>query len=155
MGDIRIYSFAILTNLCNEQFCEADAAQDLYNKTCLGASTTDQKRGFIWASRVSAVLSFGGASFIFYDVLSDPKFREDVYYRLLLAMAVFDLATAIAWVFAKAPIDPKDKPHVEGAIGTVATCRTQAFFVQLGFTSCFYNVSMALYYVLLVGESSS
>ena len=39
---------------------------------------------------------------------------------------------------------------MEGAIGTEATCKCQAFFIQLGFTSIFYNVSLALYYVLVV-----
>lgn len=65
-------------------------------------------------------------------------------------MAVFDIITAVAWSFATAPIDKAEAPHVEGAIGNESTCIAQAFFIQLGFTSVFYNVSLALYYALVV-----
>ena len=65
-------------------------------------------------------------------------------------MAVFDIITALAWAFATAPIDQDGGGYVEGALGTETTCRTQAFFIQFGFTSIFYNVSLALYYLLVV-----
>ena len=64
-------------------------------------------------------------------------------------MAVFDVFTALAWAFATAPI-PEEKFWIYGASGSEASCTTQAFFVQLGFTSVFYNVSLALYYVLVI-----
>jgi len=101
-------------------------------------------------SRVAAILLFLGASFILWDVLSDAKNRSTVYHQLLVAMAVFDIVTAVAWFFARMPIPKEASFYVEGAMGTKLTCKIQAFFVQLGFTSVLYNVSLASYYVLVI-----
>ena len=67
-------------------------------------------------------------------------------------MASFDIITAVAWSLATAPIDASEDQgyYVEGAMGTEATCTAQAFFIQLGFTSIFYNVSLGIYYTLVV-----
>jgi len=54
-------------------------------------------------SRVAAILSFLGASFILWDVLSDAKNRSTVYHQLLVAMAIFDIVTAVAWFFSGCP----------------------------------------------------
>lgn len=119
----------------------------------LGAETSTQKRALIWVSRVSALLSFVGALCILFDVWkkrSTERGRDGmpVYSRLMLCMAWFDLCTAIAWGFASAPID--SKYDIVGARGNEATCTTQGFFIQLGFTSIFFNVSLALHYYLVI-----
>ena len=133
---------------CPQEFCEWEAKQ--FDTNYLGATTEAERKALVWMSRSAAFLSFGGASYILATVLSDPKKRTSVYYRLLFVMAIFDIITAGAWVFATAPIDEDEAGHVYGANGNEATCTAQAFFVQLGFTSVFYNVSLAIYYILVV-----
>jgi hypothetical protein len=125
---------------------EADAFEANY----IGTNTIAEKRALIWSSRASVILSFFGASYILYDILSDPKVRKNVYHQLLIGMAILDVITAIAWVFSTAPIDANEGHYVEGAIGTRAIGTAQAFFIQLGFTSVFYDVSLGLYYALVV-----
>ena len=95
------------------------------------------------------MLSFFGASFILWDILSSRKARAMVYHQLLIGMAIFDITTAVSWSFASAPINPNDPDDpdaffIQGAMGNDATCKAQAFFIQLGFTSIFYNVSLAI-----------
>jgi len=115
----------------------------------LGADTKLKKQALIWAARLSALLSLLGASYIIYDSLFDKKNRKNVYHQLLAGMACFDVVTAFAWGWSTAAV-PKDKFWIEGAIGNDMTCKSQAFFVQLGFTSVFYNVSLATYYLLVI-----
>jgi hypothetical protein len=143
------YKTIALARVCPDVVCASPLEG---NTDYLGATTTAQKRALIWASRSSAILSFCGATFILYDVLTDRRSRTTVYHQLLIGMAIFDIITALAWVFATTPIDGDAlvSMHVEGAIGNEATCKAQAFFIQLGFTSVFYNVSLAAYYVLVI-----
>lgn len=152
-SSINCFDNIFLAQLCPDDFCPIAAAEAAADAEYLGASTTPQKRALIWVSRTSALLSFGGASYILWDILHQPKLRDTVYHQLLLGMATFDSITAIAWGFSTLPIDTQQMDHVEGAKGNAATCTTQAFFIQLGFTSIFYNVSLAVYYVLVVVHS--
>lgn len=142
-----------VTRVCPDLFCsnpEEDALQRDTNY--LGTTTEVERKALIWASRCSAFLSFFGASFILYSILTDPKSRTTVYHSLLIGMAIFDIVTAFAWCFATAPINKDDQNalHVEGIMGTEGTCKAQAFFIQLGFTSVFYNTSLAVYYLLVI-----
>lgn len=139
-------------------------------KPYLGADTMAKKKAIVWNSRVAALLSFGGSTFILVDVLSHIDKRKTVYHQLLAMMACFDLVTAVAWSFASAAIPQKQatnswipefdiatdplpdhvQANIYGAVGTDATCQAQAFFIQLGYTSIFYNVSLSLYYLLVI-----
>ena len=135
---------------CRERFCEfVPERPNEINKDYLGATTIAQKGALVWVSRVAAFLSFGGACYVIWSIFSNVKRQKSVYYHLLFGMAIFDIITAAAWVFATAPL-PEDAYHVYGASGSQATCKAQAFFIQLGFTSIFYNVSLAIYYVMVV-----
>ena len=157
-SDNRVFSYDIDTcygdiwvhRQCRERFCEfvPDRPNEI-NKDYLGATTLSQKRALVWLSRVAACLSFGGACYVIWSIFSNVKRQKSVYYHLLFGMAIFDIVTAATWVFATAPL-PEDAHHVYGANGTNVTCKTQAFLVQLGFTSVFYNVSLAVYYVMVV-----
>ena len=40
-----------------------------------------------------------------------------------------------------------------GAIGTTQTCKTQGFFIQLGLAVTFFNVSLSVYYYLVIARS--
>jgi len=115
----------------------------------LGADTDSKKVALIWMARSSTFLTVFGAGDILYDVGSNPKNRKTVYHQLLFAMAAFDVVTGLAWALSTTPV-PKDKFWIYGAVGNIATCKIQAFLVQLGFTSIFYNVSLALYYLLVI-----
>lgn len=147
------YNWRAAERLCYEAQCAKEPPIEA-PKDYLGTTTQAERTALIWASRSSAFLSFFGATYILYDVLKDPKSRTTVYHQLLIGMATFDIITALAWSFATAPIDKNDAAanHVEGVLGNNASCKAQAFFIQLGFTSVFYNVSLALYYVLVISQ---
>ena len=116
----------------------------------LGADSTRRKKSLAWTSRAAAILSFIGACYILWDVLSKRKNRVACYHQILVGMACFDIATAVAWSLSTLPIPDDQGFYIEGAAGNDATCTAQGFFVQLGLTSVFYNVSLALYYVLVI-----
>ena len=144
------YEDIFLARLCPIEVCQAEPPRKKLGQKYLGATTVQQKQALLWVSRVASILSFFGASYIIYDSLKDRSSRSMTYNQLLIGMAVFDIVTAFAWVFATGPIDEDQASHVEGAIGNERTCMAQAFFIQLGFTSIFFNVSLALYYVLVI-----
>ncbi|GAX19444.1 hypothetical protein FisN_19Hh016 [Fistulifera solaris] len=136
------------------EFCqraeEASFLCPIYCETSyLGADTLAQKRGLVWMARTTAFFTLFGALHILYDIGKDAKKRQSVYHQLLLAMAAFDVSTGIAWGLSTWPI-PSEFFWIHGAQGSTATCTAQAFFVQWGFTSMFYNVSLALYYTLVI-----
>lgn len=136
------------------EFCQrAEEASFLCPVFCetsyLGADTLAQKRGLVWMARTTAFFTLFGAIHILYDIGRNHKKRQSVYHQLLFAMATFDVATGIAWGLSTWPI-PSDFFWIHGAKGSTATCTAQAFFVQWGFTSMFYNVSLAIYYTLVI-----
>jgi hypothetical protein len=109
--------------------------------------------------RISASLSLFGSSMIIYDVSRDKTKRGCVYHSLMLAMSVFDINSSIAWGLATLPTPDYDKQHDDayfdddftyGAKGKGWTCTAQGFFIQLGFTSMFYNVSLSFYFLMVV-----
>ena len=125
---------------------------DLQDGVYLGADTNAKKKTLVWLTRTSAILSFIGGCYILYDVLFHKDSRAKVYYQLLAAMAIFDLCTASAWSLATNPLPKLEAGYIYGANGDDGGigCAAQGFFVQLGFTSVFYNVSLSAYYVLVI-----
>ncbi len=82
--------------------------------------------------------------------------KNSAYYRLMLAMSVSDFIVSGAWFCTTWPI-PRDElsldnpsESVYGNIGTQGTCTAQAFFIQLGIITPFYNALLALYYYLTI-----
>jgi len=140
------------TDLCYRSERVAQSCPNFCKKyfSYLGADTPAKKKALQWLSRIAAFMTFLGASFIIWDVVSNVMYRTAVFHQLLFAMACFDIITAIAWAFAAAPM-PADGPFwIVGTKGSKQTCTAQGFFVQLGLTSVFYNVSLAVYYVLVI-----
>lgn len=135
------------------KFCHCWEAETDIEYVYLGANTSAKKKVLVWMPRVAAFLSFVGASYILYTVLSVKNNRDIVYYQLVGCMATFDLITAIAWAFSTAPIPVDVGYNIEGASGTDGTCTGQAFFIQLGFTSVFCNVALTVYYYLVIVKS--
>jgi len=82
--------------------------------------------------------------------------KNSAYYRLMLSMSTSDFIVSFAWFCTTWPIpkddtvldDPSEK--VYGNIGTPQTCTAQAFFIQLGIITPFYNAILSLYYYLTI-----
>lgn len=82
--------------------------------------------------------------------------KNSAYYRLMLAMSCSDFIVSFAWFCTTWPI-PRDElsldnpsESVYGNIGNTRTCSVQAFFIQLGIVTPFYNALLALYYYLTI-----
>jgi hypothetical protein len=119
----------------------------------LGAETQTQKAALAWVPRISASLSLFGSSMIIYDIVRDPIKRGSVYHTLMLAMSVIDIFSSIAWGLSTLPIpeyEYGEPSGIYGAKGNEKTCKTQGFFIQLGYTSLFYNMSLSFYFLMVV-----
>ena len=82
--------------------------------------------------------------------------KNSAYYRLMLSMSTSDFIVSFAWFCTTWPI-PKDVNSLDnpseivfGNIGTTQTCTAQAFFIQLGIITPFYNAILASYYYLTI-----
>jgi len=86
--------------------------------------------------------------------------KNSAYYRLMLSMSCSDFLVSFAWFMTTWPI-PKDENSLDsgsvnpsesvyGNIGTQQTCTAQAFFIQLGIITPFYNGLLAIYYYLTI-----
>jgi hypothetical protein len=130
-------------------------------RSYFGTESAGQRAALAWIPRISGTMSLLGSIYIVLDVLSRFRQKEgssstrSVYDRLMLSMAGFDVVTSVCWILSTAPIwkyDIYGSPSgVYGAIGTMATCKTQAYFFQLGaVASLFYNVALSVYYLLVI-----
>ncbi|KAL9183978.1 hypothetical protein ACHAXT_002064 [Thalassiosira profunda] len=133
----------------------------------LGANTEAKQAVLAWLPRVSAILSIIGSTFIIYDTVKNQKQRKSlskkVNKQLLLGLSVFDILGAWGYVFTTLPI-PEDHVYgpIYGAKGNEATCTAQClivcicaikgFFIQLGTISAYMNVSLAVYYFLVIKQ---
>jgi hypothetical protein len=72
----------------------------------------------------------------------------------MLAMSVIDIFSSTAWGLTTLPMPEYDEngdpSGIYGAKGNGKTCKTQGFFVQLGYTSIFYNMSLSVYFLMVV-----
>lgn len=78
---------------------------------------------------------------------------------MVASMTSFHLFVSSAWIMSTAMLPPIGDALVEdcgayGAIGNLQTCRQtcslQGFVLQLGVTSAFYNLSLSIYYLLVI-----
>jgi len=82
--------------------------------------------------------------------------NNSAYYRLMLAMSCSDLLVSFAWFCTTWPIPRDDRSidnpsdRVYGNIGSQSTCTAQAFFIQLGIITPFYNALLSCYYYLTI-----
>ena len=70
------------------------------------------------------------------------------YHQLVLGISAFDCVSSLAYalVGVMAPVE-------EGfyqSLGNDVTCAVQGFMVQLGLTSIFYNLCLAIYFYLVI-----
>ena len=120
----------------------------------LGASSDTKKKVLAWLPRVMAILSIIGSTFIIYDCIKSPEQRQKAMNQLLIGLSIFDLIGAFAYAFTTLPI-PEDHEYspIYGAKGNAASCTTQGFFIQMGTISAYMNVSLAIYYLLVIKYS--
>eukprot|EP00980_Cylindrotheca_fusiformis_P000742 scaffold174_cov98-Cylindrotheca_fusiformis.AAC.11 len=130
----------------------------------LGATTEGQQAALAWILRMSGLLSAIGSSLILWDVFVASKKRNrnrrhTMLHQLVCGMSIFDVCSSIGNMFSTLPIP--EYQHFEssstsiptgvyGAKGNSATCTAQGFFLQLGYTSAFYNLVLTVYYVLVI-----
>ena len=116
-----------------------------------GADTTAKQRALVWLPRVMAMVSFFSSAFIIYDTCKNEQGRRQLMNQLLSMLSLFDIFGALGYVFTTLPI-PKDYEFgpIMGANGSEASCKAQGFFIQLGTISAYTNVSLAVYYLLVI-----
>ena len=68
--------------------------------------------------------------------------------QLMAALSVADIFGSIAYAFTTLPTPTED--FIQGAVGNQETCTAQGFFIQLGTTSAYINVSLSIYYLLVL-----
>ena len=119
----------------------------------MGADTEAKQAVLAWLPRISAILSILGSMFIIYDTTKSREQRKKVNKQLLLGLSIFDILGAWGYAFTTFPI-PEDHEYgpIYGAKGNEATCTAQGFFIQLGTISAYMNVSLAVYYYLVIKQ---
>eukprot|EP00980_Cylindrotheca_fusiformis_P016813 scaffold5067_cov139-Cylindrotheca_fusiformis.AAC.7 len=130
----------------------------------LGATTEGKQAALAWTLRMAGFLSAMGSSFILWDVFVVSKKRNQnrrltMLHQLVCGMSFFDVFSSIGNMFSTLPVreyrysESTTTPRpsgVYGAKGNSATCTAQGFFLQLGYTSAFYNMVLTVYYVLVI-----
>lgn len=101
-----------------------------------------------WFYRVSAILSLVGSSFIVWNIIHKPSERRTTYHQLVFGMSCFDIITSLAYALTGVLLPPYSGQYQ--AHGNHATCLLQGFMIQLGETSVFYNLLLAVYFLLLI-----
>lgn len=101
--------------------------------------------------RVAGLLSVTGSLTIILECWLDWFDGKDTpISRLLVSLSVADLLFSTAWIISTSA-SPSELEYVKGNVGTSDTCVVQGFIYQLGLVSeVFSNVSLALFYVLMV-----
>ena len=80
--------------------------------------------------------------------MSNKERRVRVFNQLMVQLSIFDMIGSIAYALTSLPI-PAEYFYY-GSYGNDATCTTQGFFIQVGTISCYTNVSLAVYYYLVI-----
>mmetsp|Transcript_44926 Transcript_44926/g.66089 ORF Transcript_44926/g.66089 Transcript_44926/m.66089 type:complete len:425 (+) Transcript_44926:111-1385(+) len=110
---------------------------------------------------ITGISSWLGSFSIVVDVIrkhrrelwSNSAAKVMPYHRLMMGMSICDLCSSSAWMLSTWPVSA-DEPNVFDAHGTEASCKTQAFFLQLGIGTPCYNLALAIYYYQIIAKSS-
>ena len=86
-----------------------------------------------------------------YDILHKAKSRGTVYHQLLIGISVFDALSSLAYTLVGV-MAPTDAGFFQ-SFGNTTTCQIQAFMIQLGLTSIFYNLALATYFYMVIGHN--
>ena len=128
---------------------------NLGDYTFYGNNTVPKARTLVAVTHLSAILSLLGSAAILTDILRNKSKRKRVYHRIMLGMVFFDVCTGLGFIWGTLPV-PRYHPVsgvptlILGARGTDATCKLQGFLIQLGIGTIFYNISLSVYYKLVI-----
>ena len=120
--------------------------------------TMSKFRWFVWMPRVTGFLSLLGSCFILQDIVRDPKkLWGSTQHQILVGMSLVDIWSSLMYVLGPIAAVQYDENGLwegnPGAIGTTQTCKAQGFFIQLGLAVTFFNVSLSVYYYLVIARS--
>lgn len=93
--------------------------------------------------KIASVLSMSGSSWIIIEVWSDKNKLMNVYHRLLMVMAIYEIMEGVGNFASTWPI-PAGTPNIFGASGTTGTCAAQGFFLQLTLATPIYNSCLSI-----------
>lgn len=86
---------------------------------------------------------------IIYDILSRGRSkRKTAYHQLVLGVSGFDAISSMAYILVGV-MAPRDGGFYL-SLGNDTTCSAQAFMIQLGLTSMFYNLFLSLYFMMVI-----
>lgn len=74
--------------------------------------------------------------------------RLQTYHRLMLAMSLADIVNS-GWIIL-GPVPNLKETGIVLASGNTTTCAAAGFFFHLGFSVMYYNISLMLYYVMVI-----
>mmetsp|Transcript_6044 Transcript_6044/g.12743 ORF Transcript_6044/g.12743 Transcript_6044/m.12743 type:complete len:776 (-) Transcript_6044:118-2445(-) len=127
----------------------------MYNFVCgcagpgyMKADSNLKRNALVWLPRCTAITSVIGSAIIIYEVMTNEMKRKKMNNQMLAVLSTFDLFGSIAYALTSLPI-PKDQ-HIQGAKGNNATCTAQGFFIQLNSTAGYINLSLAVYYLMVI-----
>jgi hypothetical protein len=112
----------------------------------MAALRDDQIIVVILGNTLSSLLSIVGSSMIIY-ILHRIK-KPSVYNRLMFGMSLFDIIQAVSLLIG--PFLIPESGGRKWAYGNDQTCLMVGFFVQLGCTVPFYNISLNAFFLLTV-----
>ena len=113
-----------------------------------GYTFTNRHVAMAIVPHITGLLSILGSSFIVLDVFR--KRFKTVYDRLLFGLAVSDIIASIGMALSTWPVPEYQGQKTYGAVGSLASCEFQGFFIQLGLATPLYSAFLSLYYILLV-----
>jgi len=85
------------------------------------------------------------------NTVRDEIKRSKVIGELIIFLSAFDIIGSLGYVFTSLPTPTED--YIYGARGNAASCTAQGFFIQVGTISLYINVSIAIYYFLIIHQS--
>ena len=101
-------------------------------------------------SRTAAILTVFGASYIIQDITKDATRRKETKNRIISFMSFCDLIAVFLGTVLSTVMVPKDI-GVPGARGNQLSCTIQGLVINVfGPASGLYNVTLAIFYLLLV-----
>lgn len=113
-----------------------------------GANNDSKKIALVWLPRIGAILSILGSSLMIFSVVRDEKKRKTVIGELIICLCGFDIIGSLGYAFTSYPTPKED--YIYSAEGNEASCTAQGFFIQVGTISLYINVSISIYYFLII-----
>jgi hypothetical protein len=123
---------------------------DEWYRTIESRLNSAANRNSLIVLRIAGIFSIFGAVYIIQDIAKDAARRKRTKNRIMLYMSICDFLNAFVITVIGPAMVPKGI-GVPGAVGNQLTCDLQGFVGYVtGGGSAFYNVSLALCYLLMV-----